>query len=160
MTPLIVLGALVVGPVVLLTLLRINAAFVFLSLCLGNVLVQFLGKDAITVVGGAHAVSSNYVQLGLLLAPVVLTLLFMARTVRGSRLLLNLLPALGVGLLLALLVVPLLSSGLSANIVRSSVWYDMQKSQDLIVGFSALICLVFLWMQRPKSGGKEHGKRR
>lgn len=158
MTPLVVLSALIIGPAVILALLRVNAAFIFLSLCLGDVLVQFVGNDATTVVGGAHAVSSNYIQLGLLLLPVVLTVLFMVRTVRGSRIILNTLPAVGVGLLLTLLVVPLMSPGLSANIVNSQLWHGVERSQDLIVGFSALVCLLFLWKQRPKSAGKEHAK--
>ena len=157
----LILAALALGPVVLLTLLRVNAAFVFLSLCLGDVLVQFVSNDAITVVGGAgatHAVSNNIVKLFLLLLPPVLTLLFMIKTLKPSWLLFNLLPAIGAGLLLTLLVVPLMSPGLEHNIVASSMWDALQQSQDLIVGFSALVCLLFLWRQRPKPAGKEHGK--
>jgi hypothetical protein len=161
MTPLVVLGALALGPVVLLTLLRVNAAFIFLSVCLGDVLVQFVSDDAMTVVGGTgatHMVSNNIVKLFLLLLPPVLTLLFMVKTLKPSWLLFNLLPAIGVGLLITLLVVPLTSPGLEHNLVASSLWGDLQKSQDLIVGFSALVCLLFLWRQRPKSAGKEHSK--
>ena len=156
MTPLVVLGALALGPVVILTLLRVNAAFIFLSLCLGDVLAQFVSRDAITVVNGAHSVSANFVILGILLVPVVLTLVFMIRTVHGSGLVLNVLPAIGVGLLTALLVVPLTTPGLHANLVHSQAWSDLQKSQDLIVSFSAFICLLFLWKQRPHE--KHHRK--
>ena len=46
MTPAIALSAIVLVPAVLLMVLRINAALVFLSLCLGNVLVQFVAPDA------------------------------------------------------------------------------------------------------------------
>ena len=157
MTPLVILGALALGPVAILTLLRVNAAFIFLSLCLGDVLVQFVGHDAISVVNGAHSVSSNYVQLGLLLVPVILTLIFMIRTVKGTWLVLNVLPAIGVGLLTTLLVVPLVSPGLHHNLVASSTWGDLSKAQDLIVSFSALLCLLFLWKQRPhEKRGKRH----
>lgn len=163
MTPAITLGAIVVAPILLLMLLRINATLVFLSLCLGNVLVQFVAVDASDLFGllsGKSAPTSNTIGLILLLLPVVLTTIFMIRTVRGrGRLLLNVLPAAGVGLLGALLIVPLLPPGLSHNIVRADLWTEVQRLQDLIVGSSALICLLVLWLQRPKTGGEgKHGK--
>ncbi len=86
----------------------------------------------------------------------------MIRTVHGyGRLTLNALPAVGVGLLGSLLVVPLLPPGLSHNIVDSSLWSQIQRAQDLIVGSSALACLLVLWLQRPKTGHPhkhKHGK--
>lgn len=169
MTPVITLAAIILVPVVILMALRINAALVFLSLCLGAVLVQFVAQDAddffsllqTTNTTGEINATSNTVQLVLLLVPVVLTAVFMIRTVRGhGRLLLNALPAAGVGLLGALLVVPLLPPGLSHNIVDSNLWSQVEQAQNLIVGTSALVCLLALWLQRPQSGGLsgKHGK--
>ena len=164
MTPTVTLAAIVLVPVLVMMLLRINAALVFLSLCLGDVLVQFVAPDAndfMSLFGGkaAHA-DANTIKLLLLGLPVVLTAVFMIRTVSGSmRLLLNALPAIGAGLLAALLVVPLLSAGLRHNVVDSSLWQQVQRAQDLIVGTSALLCLFVLWLQRPKAGGEgKHGK--
>src|SRR5665213_947093 len=169
MSPAVILAAIVLVPVVLLMVLRVNAALVFLSLCLGDVLVQFISPDAnsfFSFLSSARvtsnvSASSQTVRLVLLLLPVVLTAVFMIRTVRGSaRLLLNALPSAGVGLLGALLVVPLLSAGLSHNIVHSGLWDQVQRAQDLIVGTSALVCLLVLWLQRPKTGGEgKKGKR-
>jgi len=148
-------------------LLRINAALVFLSLCLGNVLVQFVAPDANSFFSlfsahTAHAVTADnhLVKLVLLLLPMVLTAVFMIRTVRkGFKLGLNVLPAAGVGLLGGLLVVPLLPHGISHTIIESSLWTQIQRLQDLIVGLSALVCLFVLWLQRPSAGGEEkHGK--
>ena len=125
MTPSIILGAIVLIPVLILMVLRINAALVFLSLCLGYVLVQFVADDANSFVSliktapGADKVANtnNFIQLLLLLLPVVLTSLYMIKTVKGAKLFLNIFPAAGVGMLGALLVVPLLSKGLADNIV-------------------------------------------
>jgi Na+(H+)/acetate symporter ActP len=167
MSPQVILGLIVAVPVVLLLVLRINAALVFLSLCLGNVLVQFVAPDAKSFMDlfsarlpqGAGAGNDN-IKLILLLFPVVLTAIFMIRTVNGKgRLVLNLLPAAGVGLLGGLLVVPLLPGGLSHDIVGSSLWDQVLRAQDLIVGVSALICLLVLWLQRPKTGHDKHGKK-
>jgi hypothetical protein len=166
--PVIALAAIVLVPVVLMMVLRVNAALVFLSLCLGDVLVQFVANDtsefltlhANQVPQQAASAGSNTIKMVLLLLPVVLTTVFMIRTIRGpGRLLLNLLPAAGVGLLGGLLVVPLLPAGLSHNIVDSSLWPQIQRAQDLIVGASAVVCLLVLWLQRPKAGGfRKHGK--
>ena len=136
---------------------------------LGDVLVQFVAGDAnsfFSLLSSSRVTttiqaSNDNVRLVLLLLPVLLTAIFMIRTVRGgSRLLLNALPSAGVGLLGALLIVPLLPAGLSHNIVDSTPWLQVQRAQDLIVGTSALVCLLVLWLQRPKTGsGGKHGKK-
>src|SRR5579859_6222737 len=137
MTPTVALAAIVAVPVIIILVLRINAALVFLSLCLGDVLVQFVAPDAnslMTMFAGKSAnADANTIKLVLLGFPVILTAVFMIRTVRGGmRQLLNALPAVGTGLLAALLVVPLVSAGLRHNIVDSSLWQQVQRAQDLI----------------------------
>src|ERR1700724_2314946 len=112
MTPSVVLAAIVLVPVVVLMFLRINAALVFLSLCLGDVLVQFVAPDAnqFLALFSAHVpkgldTGNNTIKILLLVLPVVLTAIFMIRTVNGyGRLVINALPAAGVGLLGGLLI--------------------------------------------------------
>lgn len=167
MNPEAILAAIVIIPAALLMVLRINAALVFLSLCLGNVLVQFVASDAstwLTTFSSSHTTTvvtttNGNIKIGLLLLPAVLTAIFMIRTVKDTpRMIMNVLPAIGVGLLGALLVVPLLSPDLSHNIIASKLWWNAQQSENVIVGGSAIICLVALWMQRPKAGGHKSKK--
>lgn len=148
-------------PVLLIVFLRVNAAFVFLSLCLGDVLVQFTGKDAVSIFTGASVgtqVSASTIRLLLLLLPAFLTVLFMMKTVKHSQKFLNILPAAGTGVLTALFVVPQLPPGLSHSIIDSNLWLQIQTYQSGLVAISTLICLLFLWMLRPKHGkeGKKH----
>lgn len=162
----LILSAIVVIPVILLLLLRINAALVFLSLCLGYVLVQFVAPDADSLFNlfsahnfNSHTTGSNTIRLILLIVPALLTAVFMIRTVKGSaRLMLNILPSAGVGLLGALLVVPLMSKGIQHDIISSTLWEQVQRSQVLIVGTSSMVCMFVIWLQRPKTGSK-HNKR-
>src|SRR4051812_23775582 len=94
---LIILIAIMAVPVIVLMLLRINATLVFMALCLGSVLTQFVADDAgwfVTLakpdVPQAGSVTDSTVKLFLLLLPPVLTAVFMIRTVHGKgRLLLN-----------------------------------------------------------------------
>lgn len=156
----IVVG-LLLAPVVLLTVLRASATLVFLGLCLGYVVMQFLGADARSFAAmflGHEAVSANLLQLALLLIPPLLTMVFMARTVRGTRLLVNLIPAAAAGCLMVLLVVPLLSPGLSHAIMDMPLWHQAVRLQGLVIGTGALISLLFLWMLRPGRAGEKHGK--
>ena len=123
------------------------------------VLVQFVAPDATSffqlfsakVPAGVDTGNDN-VKIFLLLLPVVLTALIMLRSVHGRlRIILNVLPSAGVGLLGTLLVVPLLPAQLSSDIINSSLWTDLQRAQNLTVGHTALVCLFLLWLQRPKS---------
>jgi hypothetical protein len=164
---LLTLVALIGVPIVAIMVLRINAALVFMALCLGSVLTQFVAEDAgwlMTLaapnVPAAGSVTESMVKLCLLLLPPLLTAIFMIRTIRGSgKMFLNLLPAVGVGLLAALLAVPMLPAATALNILASPIWQEVVKLQDLIVGSSALLCLFVLWLQRPKTGGEgKHGK--
>ncbi|MGH8465742.1 MAG: hypothetical protein ACRER5_16485, partial [Pseudomonas sp.] len=51
MSPTGLIIVIAVAPALLLTVLRVNAVLVFLSLCLGQVLVQFVGPEAVKTVG-------------------------------------------------------------------------------------------------------------
>jgi len=158
---LIIVIGLVVIPIIAIMLLRINATMVFLGLCLGYVLTQFLGNDAKSFAQafiGHVTISTSVMKLVLLLFPAVLTAIFMIRTVRSKKLILNILPALGVGCLLALLVVPLLPPGTTHAIDQMKFWQQAQRLQDLIIGIGALVSLMTLWLLRPKQSSEKHSK--
>jgi len=72
--------------------------------------------------------------------------------------LVNILPAASVGLVGALLVVPLLPASAAQDIINSSLWDQLTRAQSLIVGISALACLCVLWVQRPKTNSSKHAK--
>lgn len=160
-TPIVLLAVMAAVPVLLLLVLRINAAIVFLSLCLGSVLVQFAGKDAesfVSLFSSSKAMSTYGTSLVLLLLPAVFTMIVMIGTVRTKfRLLLNVLPAVAVGLVGVLLAEPLFSPGLRGAIENTSAWHNMQQLQVLIVSVGTIVSLLFLWLQRPgREGGKRH----
>ena len=150
--------AIVLVPAFLMFWFRINAAIVFLSLCLGNVLMQFVSPDAheFLALFSAHVPSgvdtgSGGIKIILLLLPPILTSVFMIKTVKGSNKYLNILPAIGLGILAALLLTPLLSAHLSNTIIISKAWAPLKNNQAAIVGASSLVCLAILWSQRPKT---------
>ncbi len=169
MDSLIILIVLLAVPIIALMYLRINAAQIFLSLCLGNILVEFIGQDAAKILTSAsastHGVDPNlaYLNLVLLLLPVIATGLIMIHSVRGgAKIAFNLLPAVGVSLLGVLLAVPLLPGDLTMSITSLPLWRQLENLQTLILSISTMLTLLFLWLQRPaKAGGEDkHGKHR
>lgn len=149
----------VFAPLVVLTFLRANAAIVFLSLCLGSVLVRFVGDSASSfgnLFSASSAVNQHTLPLILLVLPVVFTTIFMIRSVRGGfRLFINIFPALAVGFVGLLLAVPLLAGGLRSSITQVSLWQTVESFQQLVVIVGAIISMLFLWMQRPKKPTKD-----
>jgi len=158
----IVLIAMLAVPVAMIMLLRANATLVFLSLCLGSVVTQFLARD---VTDFAHMffpqanLAPYELQILLVLLPALVTAVLMLRTVKGMKYWLNVLPALAVGGLVPLLIVPLLPGFARQPLYHEHLWQGLSRAQDLIVGAGAMVSLLFLWVQRPKRG-KESGDKK
>lgn len=164
MTPLVVLGALAAVPLLAVLVLRVNGAIAFMSLCLGYVLVTYTSNDVDTVFtsfANKDALATNqWVQLALLAVPFLLTILFTRGHVKGAKNLANVLPALATGLLAALLVVPLLPSGLQHQIHDQTAWHQLSNAQTGVILAGAVFSLVFLLFTHRKHGGGEEGKKK
>lgn len=157
MDPIVILAILVVSPVVLLTVLRVNAATAFLALCLGSVLGTFVAKDTVAALRGyiaPHTHSTDMVaSLLLLWLPVVLVAIFMIKTISPKQRIANLLPAIAVGLFGALLSVPFLTSDLRAGVEATDIWKYIDMYKAFIVGGGTIVSLVFLRMRKKVGGG-------
>jgi len=133
--------------------LRINASLVFLSLCLGAVLVQYVGTEANDLIGlispHAGSASDSTVKFALLLAPAAVTSLVTIFSVHGHlKNVVNLLPAVAAAALLVLLAVPALPPGLSHSLQHQQSWHYLSSFQAMVVAAGAVVSLGFLWTQR------------
>lgn len=140
-------------PFVALIALRINAAMVFLSICLGYVLVELVAKDANSLISfvapEAGSLSNTTWRLGMLFVPVVLTCIIMAFSIKGRlKMIFNILPAAASAVLALLLALPLFTPGLRYALQDEAVWQQLSHAQAMIVGIGAFISLLFLWAQR------------
>lgn len=140
-------------PAILLLVLRINAAMVFLSLCLGQVLVLYVASAAADMLAGSvqgvSQVSTSTMQLCVLFAPAAVTAVLAARSVHGRvKNMANFFPAVGVSGLGVLLAVPLLPTATRLNLQAQPVWGYVSNAEALIVGIGGLVSLLFLWTQR------------
>ena len=159
MAPVLVLGLFVGVPIALILLFRSNAAIIFLSLCVGDLLVHYVGTDAITA--ASNRVSANnlpsIVQIGLLLLPAFLSLLLLRKSVSPSKLPLNVVAAVGVGLVTAILVVPLLPGGVQANVVNNVWWTRAAPYQKWVIAGGSAVALIGVWFAR--GGSRAHSKK-
>jgi hypothetical protein len=164
MTPLIILGALAAVPLLVVLLLRVNGAIAFMGLGLGSLLVTYTSNDVDTTIAnltnkGTLAIN-QWVQLGLLIVPFLLTILFTRGHVKGAKNIVNFLPASAAGLLCALLVVPLLPAGLQRQIHGQSVWHQLSSAQTAVIIGGVAFSLVFLLLTHRKKHGEEEGKKK
>lgn len=140
-------------PALAIVLLRSNAAMVFLSLCLGAVLVDHVAPSADELMHiisrSANEVSNSVVSLALLLAPAVVTSTVTLLSLHGRlRVACNVLPAIAASMLAGLLAIPVLPKHLSGPLQTGEAWHILSRSEALVVGAGALISLFFLWSQR------------
>jgi hypothetical protein len=163
-TYLAILAGLAIVPALAILLLRVNGAIAFMSLCLGSVLVTYTSNDVDTLVSGFSnkglLATNQYVQLGLLVVPFLLAILFTRGSVKGAKSVTNLLPAAAAGLLCALLVVPLLASSLQRQIHELSTWRQLSNAQTAVILGGALFSLVFLLFTHRRKKSDEEGKKK
>lgn len=156
----IILAVIVFAPLVVLTLLRANAAVAFLALCLGSVLGGFVSKDLVNALTGYIApptdITDTIAALILLWLPVVLVAIFMMKTIAPKQRVINALPALAVGLLGVLLTVPFLSVDLQSQI-RATEWYGYIETYKAIVVIVGTV--VSLGLLRMRKHGDAHPKK-
>lgn len=162
--PPIVLIALLIGiPILLIFLIHSNAAMVFMALCAGFLLTQFVTDESTNILSSFFphngSLNSSIVQLSLLYAPVLFTALFMKKSVSGAKALFNIIPAAAVGIVGALLAVPLLPGGVQHNIVTTQAWTSIEQYQAFIVSAAVLVSLLSLWFSKPKPDKKSKHKK-
>lgn len=156
------LATLILLPAVLTFFLKSNAAIGFLALCGGFAAITLSGSDIQHLVGQTKITSltSNDVDLALLLVPLLLTLLLTFKSVSGKgQPLVQLLPALCAGGLLAVIAAPMLSSSLNIDITGSPFWKDLQNVESYIAAAGLLSSLLLVWagsFSHARPRGKNH----
>lgn len=156
------LATLILLPAVLTFILRSDAAAAFLALCGGFALLTLSGSDIQHLVGQTRitSLSSDDVDLALLLAPLVLTLLLTFKAVPTKRkLVAYLVPALCAGGLLAVVAAPMFSGALDVDITQSAFWKVLHNAESYIVGAGLLSSLLLIWVagfKNANSHSKKH----
>lgn len=158
----IILGAAIGVFALLLLGLRTNAGVVFFAICAGSVLANQLGGEASlissTVIKDGD-INNSVVYIAMITLPALFSAFFLRGSVKSSRMIFNLLPAIAGSALLALLVVPLLPGEIRTQLSDNATWDVLQRYQPLVLvgGLLSSILLLALTQHKDKKD-KKHKK--
>lgn len=162
MSPIILLAALVGLPLFLLVILRIKPLYAFVSIVTGYFWVQFLGEPAELTLRSFVRVSNADIimPIGLLLLPLLLTMLLMRKTLSTSSLPFQFVLLLANSLLLVTFLLPLLTAGTQGAIYQTQAGSIFRQAHDVAIAAIAGLHLLVMYLMRPrhheKHGGKHH----
>jgi hypothetical protein len=143
-------------PAVLAYFLKSNAAIGFLALCGGFAVITLSGSDIQHLFGQTRITSltSDDIDLILLALPLLFSLLFTFRSVTGKAAgLLQMIPAVCAGGVLAAVSAPTFSDALNINLAHAQAWKDLQSAQSYVVAIGLAASLLLIW-----SGGFSHAR--
>lgn len=161
MVALIVLALLALGPVILAFVFRVSPVLLFSSLLAGSLFVRYLGDDvSLTVAAFSRNPQAGlYAQAGLVILPLIITLVVARHSTSSSKLMLNILPLILVGLATPVVVLPQLPSDLQSQIFATEPGNLLRQFQDDIIGLMVLLNLGLIWWsfrKKPEHHGKHH----
>lgn len=129
--------------------LRVPAFAAFFSILIGQLLSSEISTEAYSFAAGVSGINQlQYVQLGLLVLPFILTVLFLRGRAPKNRLAVEFLPALFVSAALVLLTYPLIP-GLR-TIVEIGTDGEIARYQTIIIIAAAISGLLSAWLSFPK----------
>jgi hypothetical protein len=147
MFPLIVFGAIVAAPVLLALIMRVNAVFIFLSICAGY-LLQMALSDSVDLLVATFLRGSNSLviaRVALFVLPILLTL-FLLRKTMGRSLIFQITPLIFSGMMLGVLLLPLLTPGFSQSVYNSQYGGSIRSSSDLITAIAVASNMILAYM--------------
>ena len=150
------LAVLILLPVVITFFLKSNAAVAFLALCGGFTAITLSGSDIQQLVGQTKITSltSNNVDLALLVIPLLLTLIFTYKSSKSkNNRIFSLIPALCAGGLLAIIAAPMFSDAIQINITDQKIWMSLKDAQPYVVATGLISSLLLVW-----TGGLGRGR--
>jgi hypothetical protein len=163
MIPLIVLGIIIGLPLFLGFIGRVNTSYLFFSLLAGELLARYFGDDAELVL---RSINRNdtfvaYAHLVVLIIPVILTSIFLRKTLSRGRLIVHFIPFLITGLVFAAFALPLLPVSVQQDLRTVSFGQQLLNSSEVIIGAVVFVQLITLWVTNRKHGkDSQHHKRK
>lgn len=156
MTELLILGGIIVAVWFVLMFLRVPAFAAFFSLLVGQLLSAEASTEAYDFVGGVLGTELRYVQLGLLVLPLLLTILFLRGRRAKSKMAIELLPALFVAVVGVILAYPLVPNG--ENLIQEATNGQVERYKTVLLIAASVSGLMSAWISYPKPHDK-HAKK-
>jgi hypothetical protein len=130
-----------------------NSVYVFLTLCAGELLSQLASRDVTQIINSLVANSSPVfavVQIVLLLAAPLVTLVIFRKAIRSPKRVVQIIPAVATALACFILVVAKLPYDMQKSIQASDLYLLVKPYYEFAVAAGLLISVFYLWTKRPK----------
>ncbi len=156
MNELLVLGIVVAGLWAVFMWQRVPAVLLFLSVLIGQLLATEVNNDAYTLAISTGKVDNpSVIQIGLLVLPVILTIVLLRHKLARSRLAIEAIPLLFVAASLVLFAAPLIPSLQTAVDAALS---NFATYRSLIFATASVSILILAWItSRGGHSAKHHG---
>jgi hypothetical protein len=155
----LILGIAVLALWALVVYLRIPATVLFLSILIGKLFAEELSLDAYEVVSGVlPGITTTAVQAGLLILPVVLTIVFLKGSTLKSSMLFNAVPLFFCLVTLGLFINPYFDVVSRLDEEQRIILTD---NQSYVVAVAGLVTLLSSWLSRGRnlSGHRRHKRK-
>jgi hypothetical protein len=152
----LILGGILLGLWLVFLLLRVPSSIAFLSLLIGQLLSSEASEDVYDFVGSVVNVpQQEYIQITLLLLPLLLTVLFLHGRVVKSKMFIEAIPTLLLAALTVILLAPLLDQ---LNVlINGSLEGQIDDYRSIVIVAASVSGLLSAWLSYPHNA---HGKRR
>ncbi len=156
----IIAAVLLFIPILLVLILRTNAALMFFVLAGSITLQNYLDKDVASFTSTLlNAKNSSLVALLLIVIPFLVAAFAFRHTVAKNALFLHLLLAVGVGGTLLIVLPSYISLGVAGAVAQGVVGTNILPFTSVILSATFLASVVVLWFSHPRSGHhKKHGR--
>lgn len=144
---------------ILLLLQRVPAMALFFSLLVGQILSTEVSGEVYSIVSGSYGSQDySHVQLGLLLTPVLLTVLFLRHKVPGSKLLVEAIPMLFVVATAAIFAYPHVH--VIQDVLEEVTNHKVETYKNVIITIASLSNLVSAWVAYPRGGFRKRSHKK
>ncbi|MCW1908811.1 MAG: hypothetical protein KIH63_005745 [Candidatus Saccharibacteria bacterium] len=163
MLPDILLALIAVLPLMLLLVLRSNAAIVFLAACSGVLLQQQFGPDAHMILDAllprSSSVYKQALDIGLVALVPLVAMIMLRKKAKGFKYLLGVIPGICTGLLMVLALVPFVSSITQDNMRATEFWRNLYEFRGAVVLLGVASSLLILKpSKKHEDAHKKHHK--
>jgi hypothetical protein len=136
---------------------RVPAMALFFSLLAGQILsTEISGEVYGRVADAAHISDFEQVRFGLLLAPVILTIIFMRHRAPSSRLLIEAIPMLFTVAAIAIFAYPYV--GAIQEVLEEVTDHKVETYKNVIIGVATVSNLLSVWFSHASGGHKRSRK--
>ncbi len=160
MTPLLIIAVITLLPVVLALVLGVNSVFLFLSVVVGTLLQAHL-TDSVSLALSSFVRSGQtdtIAAIGLLVLPVVLTLIILRKSAKMSTLVLQLAPIVFTGLVFGYAVLGQLSGSFQDQVYTSQFGGNIKQASDVVIATAAVLNLLLAWSLYRRKHDPKHSK--